>query len=430
MNSSSLLLLALSALFALSALAAPTTKQTISIKAKHVPVSSEHFEAIAKTKSPYHPLNQMAAWKSRHASRPGETSAVPLLDYYQWFLVGNISIGSPPQTFAVVFDIWDSDLSVIDVNANVTWSSNSSYYLSRKNLFNTTASLTATLSNSNMTNDWNDQGVIVNDNINIGGLSLNADLGDLTTLNSWLPWYRVDGLLGLSPKPSNNTGLVNLLKQLSGSLAMPVLTMHVNRTTNYDWWTGGRYANDTDAEIVLGTNNLPQCDNNKWTPIQLNTPSLEQYAPFVVNATAIASSKPGCNAQVKLNQPVWFVDWFSVMVVSYQVEELFVQASNAQFNSSSGWYTVPDMSNATSVNISLADGSMITLNPRNYIVPYKGINYLYVYGWYNEDDTNFSDYPIYIGQQWLNDHCISYNVNVNTLSVTDALPNNGNPTTQ
>jgi len=354
---------------------------------------------------------------------------VPLLDYYQSWLVGNITIGSPAQTFAVAFDIWDSDLSVIDVNANVSWSSNSTYYLSKKNLFNTTASLTAQVSNGNMTNDWADSGVIVNDNINIGGLSVNANIGDLTTVNSWLAWYRLDGLLGLSPKPSNNTGLTNLLKQLSGSLAMPVLTMHVNRSSEYSWWDS-RYAADTDAEIVLGTNSLPQCNNNNWTPIQLNAQSVDSYAPFVATATSVASKSTGCNSFVKLNQPVWFVDFFASMIVSYQVEELFVQASGAVFNSTTGWYTVAQMSNASSVNFTLADGNVLTLSPQDYIVPYQGINYLYVYGYYNEDDANYADFPIYIGQQWLNTRCISYNVNVNTLSITDALPNNGKPTTQ
>jgi hypothetical protein len=426
MNSSSLFLLALSALFALSAFAAPTTKQTISIKAKHIPISMEHADLMAKSASPYHPLNQMAAHKTRHASRPGETTAVPLLDYYQWMLLGNITIGSPAQTFLVAFDIWDSDLSVIDVNAvsNATWTSNATYYLSQKNLFNTTASLTAQLSNGNMTNDWGDNGAIVNDNINIGGLSLNANIGDLTTLKSFLMWYRFDGLLGLSPKPSNNTGLTNLLKQLSGSLAMPVLTMHVNRSSDYNW-RHGRFANTTDAEIVLGTNSLPQCDNNNWAPIQLNPQSVDQYAPFIINATSISSKMPGCNSFSKLNQPVWFVDYFYPMIVSYQVEELFVQASGAVFDQDSAWYTVGDVSNATAVNITLNDGSVLTLNPQDYIVAYDNVNYLYVYGYYNEDDDSFSDYPIFIGQQWLNNHCISYNVNVNTLSITDALPNNG-----
>jgi len=353
------------------------------------------------------------------------TTAVPLLDYYQYWLIGNITIGSPAQTFAVAFDIWDSDLVVMDANANVTNSRNSTYTLSKKNTFNTTASLTAQVSNGNMTSDWRDNGVIVNDNINIGGLSLNADLGDLTTVNSWLPWYAMDGILGLSPKPSNNTGLNNLLKQISGSLAMPVLTMHVNRSYDYNSYINGRFANTTDAEIVLGTNSLPQCNNNNWTPIQLNTQSVDQWAPFIVNATSVSSSMTGCSTLVKLNQPVWFVDFFSVMVVSYQVEELFVKASGAVFDSSSGWYTVPSMSNATSVNITLADGSVLTLNPQDYIVAYSGINYLYVWGYYNEDYTNYASYPVFIGQQWLNNHCISYNINVNTLSITDALPNNG-----
>jgi len=347
------------------------------------------------------------------------------MDYYQWMLIGNITIGSPAQTFAVAFDIWDSDLSVIDVNANFTRSRNSSYWLSQKNLFNATTSLSAQVSNGNITNDWGDKGVIINDNINVGGLSLNVNFGDLTTVRSALGYLSLDGLLGLSPIPSNNTGIVNLLKQISGSLAMPVLTMHLNRSYEYDGWTDGEFANDTDAEIVLGSNSIPQCNSNNWMPIQLNPQSVDNWAPFTVNATSIASSLSGCNTNVKLSQPIVFADWFSWMIVSYQVEELFVKASGAVFDSDYGMYIVSDMSNASNVNISLADGNVLTLKPQDYIMTVDGVNYLFVYGWYNEDDTHYSNRPIYIGQQWLNTHCISYNINVNTLSITDAMPNNG-----
>jgi hypothetical protein len=144
-----------------------------------------------------------------------------------------------------------------------------------------------------------------------------------------------------------------------------------------------------------------------------------------LNTTSIASSLTDCNTNVKLNHPIVFVDSFSWMIVSYQVEELFVKASGAVFNNIIGYYTVSDMSTATNVNISLADGNVLTLKPQDYIVTYDGVNYLFVYGYYNEDDTNFSDFPINIGQQWLNNHCISYNINMNTLSITDAMPNNG-----
>jgi len=176
---------------------------------------------------------------------------------------------------------------------------------------------------------------------------------------------------------------------------------------------------------VLGTNSLPQCNANNWKSIQLNPQSVDQYAPFVVNATGISSSSSGCNSRIQVNHPVWFVDGFFPLVTSYQVEELMVQASGAVFNQTSGWYTVPQMSNSTSVNITLVDGNVLTLSPQEYVLPYNGINYLYVYGYYNEDDASYADYPIYVGQQWLNSRCISYNINVNTLSITDALPNNG-----
>jgi len=406
---------------------------------------------MAKQLSPYHPLNLMPTLKKERKSRPGETDVVPLLDYYQWMLIGNMTIGTPAQTFSVAFDMWSSDLSVIDVNATDDydgWVCTDDDYceydgtyddtddavrvthaVSDKQLYNASASSTSATSNGKFTSDWRDTGVMVGDKINIGGLSANVSFGDITTVNSWIGDYPMDGILGLSPKPSNNSGMSNLLKQLSGSLALPVLTMHINRSAEYNYRSSN--ASSTSAQIVLGTNSLPQCNANNWKSINLNPQSADQYAPFVVNATAISSANStGCNSHVQVNHPVWFVDGFYSMIVSHQVEELFVKASGAVFNQTSRWYTVADVSKAGDVNITLADGEVLTLKPQDYIVPYKGINYLEVYGWYREDDARYADMPMFIGQQWLNSRCLSYNINVNTLSITDALPNNGNPTTQ
>jgi len=155
-----------------------------------------------------------------------------------------------------------------------------------------------------------------------------------------------------------------------------------------------------------------------------------------VNTTSFSIAGPGVNGPcdnsvTTASHSLKLVDSYSYMSVSVQVMNVFKKASGAVYNSSSyGDFTLDcsTVDSLPSVNIGLGDGNTLVLAPWDYIVfdPYYNVCFLNVYGYYDEDNSDYSDSDIRLGLSWLTRHCISYDINANTLSYTDALPNNGN----
>jgi len=268
--------------------------------------------------------------------------------------------------------------------------------------------------------------------VNMNGLKVNATFGDITRINSWfLMHYPVDGVLGLSASNSTNS-IPNFLTQLAPSLASPVMTIHFN--SSYNAW----YDNTPgDVEFMFGSKALPQCNQQNWQTIQLNPQYKYQWAMLnTVNTTSFSISNssvngPCDNSVATAPHKLKIIDSYSYIAVSVQVMNVFKKASGAQFNSSYfGDFTLDCsiVSTLPRVNVGLGDGSTLVLAPWDYIVydSYYNVCFLNAYGSYDEDNLYYSAQYVRLGLSWLTNHCISYDINANTLSYTDALPNNGN----
>jgi len=356
-------------------------------------------------------------------------------------LVANISVGNPAKNFSVMFDLWSSDLSLMDWNVSYSkklcWSDcySENRTLHRRNLYNTSASTTYTPGATYRFDGpvyGDDKGIYVNDLVNIGGLLKYMKFGDLTQVGLGFYNYPIDGILGLSMRNSTNY-IPTVLAQMVSSLAEPVVTLHVNRTKADDN-RGRRY---TDAEIMFGSKALPQCNQANWKTISLLKPSRYRATTFSpANATSISIASPvagGCDNAVEAVHPLVFSDNMQKMLVSVQALKVFQKAVGAEYNSSWYAYTVDcaKVDTAMNVNIALADGNTIVMEPWDYIYKKKSYSYgtmciLDVEGAYDDGDKSNKVISMQLGQTWLNRHCISYDINNNTMSYTDALPNNGN----
>ena len=124
---------------------------------------------------------------------------------------------------------------------------------------------------------------------------------------------------------------------------------------------------------------------------------------------------------------------------------MFVDAVNATFNSSYDTYTVDcaQLTGGPNVKLNLADGSTIALKPSDYIVPYSssysGVSacgecaqlkwlafqqttcWLYVRGFFDENNPSYQGYSLTLGQQFLNSRCYSYNFVDNSFGLTNVL---------
>jgi len=307
--------------------------------------------------------------------------------------------------------------------------------LQRRNLYNESASSTYTAGNTwrfyGPEND--DRGNFANDIINIGGLVKYMKFGDLTQVGKTFLNNQIDGIFGLSMTNSSNY-IPTVLAQIVPSLAEPVVTLHVNRSkTDYR----GKF---TDAEIMFGSRALPQCNQANWQTIALMKPSRYRVSTFApANATSIyiPQGSPGmsgdCDNGIDAVHPLVFSDKTEKMLVSVQALKIFQKAVGAVYNASYGHYTVDcaQVDNGANVNIALGDNNTIVMTPWDYVYKKKlyGNNFqciMDVQGAYDDGDMSNKAISIKLGQTWLNRHCISYHITNNTMSYTDALPNNGN----
>jgi len=372
-----------------------------------------------------------------NAASGTQSGSISLVDFYQYALIGNVSVGTPAQNFSLMFDIWSSDMSLVDVSATFdteycdsnSGCSDETNALDLKNTYNSSASSTASTTSKKFRGSFEpgDKGKITKDTVTIGGVTTNIQFGDLTQVGYYLDLLPIDGTVGISAVKSTNK-IDNVLNQLVSSLSSPVFTLHVNRSL-----VDGSIWPNTDAEIAFGTKSLPQCNSANWATISLIKPPLAGLG--VANATSVTIASPGVdgpcnNAVVQTSHPIMVVDFFVMTQVSVQAMEVFKKASGATYNTTWGWYTIDctQLDTLPSVVIGLDDGNNITLTARDYtldLMSSYGACFLFVRGTYDEGDLGNQRSPILLGQNWLNRHCVSYDISANTLSYTDAVPNNG-----
>jgi hypothetical protein len=421
-------IIALVGLFA-SGLAAPPPKQHSSLlNVQHMKTSN----AMGKELSQLHP--HLPTKEHLLSTRPhgrhfvheegiaastasGQTVVVPTEDWWQWALITNITAGIPAQPMRVAISFWTTDLQLLAANATMHFGSS----LDNKNVYNASASITSSTNNANFSSEYYNSGVVVSDIININGLLSNVSFGSLSDVNDQgLLNMPIDGYLGLAPATSNNN-ITNVLQQLAPSLDQPLMNIRIQRF--YDDDEGVK----TSAQIGFGSAQLSQCQSNGNAPkLGLNLAQSSGMPPTLnVSSIAIANANLSDTCATNMIQtahPIMISPYYYPTLMSYQLEQLFVSASGAVFNETSGWYQVDcsQVANASPVNINLADGNTFVLQPNDYILQKDGQCYLYTWGYYDENDSYYADWVLVLGQQWLNNHCLSYNIQDNTLTISDA----------
>jgi len=444
------LLLSLLLLFVSTvASAAPTTetKGVYHIDAVHYKTPDELAKRLREDFLSIHPEAKDTP------TATGTSDPLSLEDYYQWLLIGNITIGSSAQNFSVVFDTWgSSDLFVASVNVQEASSKPSSCdstsstetttaaecapLAQRKHLYNESASTTYGVANTynsvyNASWGYYGNGTFAADNVNVNGLQLPMVFGDLTYMTYSFDYYiPADGFLGLSPYNSSNN-ISNVQTQLLPYLNQPLITLQVYRNYSdcYGWTDNTCVIKYNTAQIVLGSNQIAGCNQSGWV-YRANQDSYTWWPSFLgrFKSSSIGYTKPsGCDNSFKVNRTVRIVDYFSRISTSYQVQQIFVDATNATFNNTYDYNYVVDcnqLNTAPTISISLIDGTSLDLNPSDYIVQStnefgQNVCFLFVYGGYDENDPYYQWYSIRLGQQFLNNRCYSYNMAQKTFGLTN-----------
>ncbi|KAM9764288.1 pregnancy-associated glycoprotein 1-like [Dama dama] len=185
-----------------------------------------------KTRSEKNMLNNFLkehAYRLYQTSSPGSNIAThPLRNFEDMFYVGNITIGTPPQEFQVLFDTASSDLWVPSILC--TSPTCSSHVMFRHNESSTYRHTNKTF--SIIYGSGTIEGVVGRDTVRIGDLVSTDQPFGLSMEQSGFEGMPLDGILGLNYPNLSFTGGIPIFDNLKnqGAISEPVFAFYLSKS--------------------------------------------------------------------------------------------------------------------------------------------------------------------------------------------------------
>ncbi|CAI9166997.1 unnamed protein product [Rangifer tarandus platyrhynchus] len=197
-----------------------------------VKIPLTRVKIMRKTRSEKHMLNNFLkehAYRLNLTSSPGSNMAThPLRNIQDMLYVGNITIGTPPQEFQVVFDTGSSDLWVPSVFCT-------SPTCSSHVLFRHLESSTFRPKNKTFIVEYSSgrmKGVVARDTVRIGDLVITDQEFGLSMAQSGFEGMPFDGVLGLNYPKFSFTGGIPIFDNLKnqGAISEPVFAFYLSKS--------------------------------------------------------------------------------------------------------------------------------------------------------------------------------------------------------
>jgi hypothetical protein len=425
-------------------------------KIQHHQVPEEHRAEFAKFRKanemtprfeqpselPSRLLPKESKFPGAKATNTGSSGNVPVENYYDYMMIANISVGTPAQTVRVNINPSYGYLKIVadcasnvpshlvekakkpssDYSSDYTFGSGSGSSSSEagaqcdnygKLTYNARKSSTAAMLKA----IDRPAGTMVNDVVKLSDLGLNLTLVDSNAVNFGMTfdYLPIDGFFGISSTLPNDT--LNVLNQLVGQLDKPVFVLNLYR--NFNKYMHKKMDPTDVNEITIGTDQANGCSSD-WQYHALGDLG-SRYDGFVNVTSIFSTAADGRSNWMSATRVVNFANYFAPLYVSYEVEELIVNATGAQWDDDLEWWTTPcdQVASGQNVSMNVAGGGVITLTPKDLHVKYTGVCYMYVYGFYKENDAKAANYAITLAQQFGNNHCVASNFGDNTVGISN-----------
>jgi len=336
------------------------------------------------------------------AQKKGKLATSYVNGFYDTYLVGNITIGTPPQTFRVDVDFFhDAELSVIGAKANL---SNVRYNLSKRLTFNSSESTTFTSKTGNYSS-YGGKGHVGRDVVNLADVSPTLDFGIYDSISYFYIHENLDGALGLSSRsPSGSNNSVGVLEQLATQLDKPVFSV---------WNNPGRH-HDGTAQVTFGAEDTENCHAD-WV-------HLPQDGVYNVHLSSVSVNVNGTTKTVGANiSMATGMEWQGDLYLPRAAFNYTRDANNAYYNESLQSYVVDcDLSKAVNITFNIGGKSNtsenttpLILTGADYISYFESSRVCYMtLGWYEVAP----DWSWFTEKFW-NNHCWSYNIKTKVFGV-------------
>lgn len=298
--------------------------------------------------------NHLSSVHKRYTSYGSET----LQDYMDAQYFGPVSIGTPPQSFKVVFDTGSANLWVPSKRSNL-------FCLACKfhSTYNYAQSSTYRVNGTSMAIRYGTgkvAGIISYDNVSIAGLMVNKQpFGEMSKM-SLIPFAlsKFDGILGMGFQSISVRGLppvfVNLVRQ--GVITLPV----------FAFWLRKGSSSNYGGELHLGG-----IDSSRFTGdiVYANLTS-KTYWQFRLDGVQINEANMGmCHSGCQA-----IADTGTSLLVGPTTEISYLNLKLGATKNFMGQYIFNCNSVSSLPNVSLViSGARLTLSPRHYVMNIKGV---------------------------------------------------------
>ncbi|KAK6049142.1 eukaryotic aspartyl protease, partial [Cooperia oncophora] len=206
----------------------------------------------------------------------------PFIDYADDFYLGNVTVGTPPQTTTLVLDTGSSNLWVIDAACKTAACNGQPSSGYTKHKFDTTKSSTFTKETRTFSIQYGSgscNGYLGIDVVAFAGLSIpKQEFGVATTLADVFGYQPVDGILGLGWPALAVDKVVPPMQNLLSSLDQPLFTVWLDRKLTIS--QGGNA-----GLITYGAIDKVNCQSQiNYVPL-----SAETYWQFPIDSFTIGS---------------------------------------------------------------------------------------------------------------------------------------------
>ncbi|KAI1718948.1 eukaryotic aspartyl protease domain-containing protein [Ditylenchus destructor] len=360
---------------------------------------------IQRIEVQHHKVPNSSLSRKRNTERfKGSTNLEPY-DGYVHVLLGNITFGTPPQKFQVLFDLQSVDVWVIADYADLSDDDNDNNYAyesastgRKKNTYSSSDSTTYTKDGRPFSADWGYvSGELASDIINVANIQTNITFGLVDDISNYYFFVEpVDGEFGLSSANMSDNNISSSLYALKDSLDKPIVSFHLRR--NYTVNSTSVYT----STITLGNEDTENC-RDEWKYVDQTYPGEYQ---FNVHSIQIGDKTRAVGVDGIIEDNGIFID------VGLDDVSFMAELTNATYNSTTNLYTLPCIPNRDLpiIQLNLGDGrTTVLLGPEEYILPVKANDSECYFGFVGYGNSNTS-HMWYLGRPFLDSQCFSFNL--------------------
>uniref|UniRef100_A0A915DNE2 Peptidase A1 domain-containing protein n=1 Tax=Ditylenchus dipsaci TaxID=166011 RepID=A0A915DNE2_9BILA len=248
-----------------------------------------------------------------------------------------------------------------------------------KNTFNSSQSSTLTDLNLNFTS-WYGNGFVANDILALGDtLKSKVDFG---LLDSPIGWF----------------------------LDEPVITI----------WTNNSADGNGSSVGTLGAVDTEHCQSN-WIYVPQDS---NKYYPYSFHVSSVELTLNGTKQQLGLNKTMVVDQYVDSMYLPASLKPWFVNATNAIYDSNSGYYKVDcDISKAAKLvfniggkgNTTSSANKQLVISAADYVAYSESSDICYLATYFSKHLS-----VLEMNIQFSNNHCIAYNIKDNTIGIADS----------